>query len=83
MKFFIEQHNASPWEICSHARELYTSIYFVNLNKMLLEWGWGGGWGELEIHCRCFINHNEGFHNTDFLFAVCFCISIEVPFRLL
>ena len=54
MKFFIEQHNESPWEICSHARELYTSIYFVNLNKILLEGGWGGGagggrgWGSLK-----------------------------------
>ena len=48
MKFSIEQHNESPWEICSHARELYTSIYFVNLNKILLEGcvcvcGGGGG----------------------------------------
>ena len=42
---FNEQQNASPWEICSHARELYTSIYFVNLNKMLL-WAGGRGGGE-------------------------------------
>ena len=83
MKFFIEQHNASPWEICSHARELYTSIYFVNLNKMLLEWGWGGGWGSLKYIADVLQTLMNGFYNTDFLFAVCFCISIEVPFRLL
>ena len=60
---FNEPQNASPWEICSHARGLYTSIYFVNLNKMLL-WAGSGGRGRgfrrgVEIRCRCFINPNE------------------------
>ena len=37
--------------------------------------GGGQGLGErgaFEIHCRCFINPNEGFHNTEFLFVFVF-----------